>query len=287
MEQKSTPMLKSLTLGVIFIASLIIIFDKVERDFGRVWDGAEKGDGYGGGEYADEYFTDPACNVAGVAFRGDLYTYYNPELQSEDNIASSEDIIWFLEEAEKVSNIEVIILEVDSWGGSPVAAEELAHAIRQRITKPVIAQIREAGTSAAYWAASAADRIFASAISDVGSIGVTYSYIDQSKLNEQEGYTFNQVSTGKFKDYMNPEKPLTDEERALLERDAAVIHDIFVREVAEHRGMSVEEVQVLADGSSLPGVLAKDAGLIDEIGGLYEIENYIRNAYNIEPNICW
>jgi protease-4 len=135
--------------------------------------------------------------------------------------------------------------------------------------------------------ASASDYIFATELSDVGSIGVTMSYLDNSTYNQKEGYVYNSLSTGKFKDILNPEKQLTWEERRLLERDLEIIHDIFVKSVAANRGMEVGEANGLADGSSMLGEMALEAGLIDEVGGYYEIQNYLLNLIGEEPVICW
>src|SRR3989344_2116770 len=228
------------------------------------------------------------CSVAGIALHGTLqtYAYFDPETETGDDVASSEDIVYYIDLAEDEPDVKAILLEIDSYGGTPVAGEEVANALK-RATKPTVVQIREAGDSAAYWVASAGDIIFASELSDVGGIGVTQSYIDESKLNEKEGYTFNQLSTGKFKDILNPEKPLTAEERQLLERDLKIAHDAFVKAVSENRKMDINKVKALADGSSMLGGMALENGLIDRIGGFDEVETYLAELIGEEPNICW
>ncbi|PIR41327.1 MAG: signal peptide peptidase SppA [Candidatus Yanofskybacteria bacterium CG10_big_fil_rev_8_21_14_0_10_46_23] len=228
------------------------------------------------------------CNVAGIAIQGTLqtYGYFDPEAEFGDDIATSEEIAYSIELAEEENGVRAILLEIDSYGGSPVAAQEIEAALG-RITKPVVVQIREAGLSAAYWVATAGDIIFASELSDVGSIGVTQSYIDESKLNEKEGYTYNQLSTGKFKDILSPEKPLTSEERQLLERDLQITHDVFVKAVSENRDLDINKVKELADGSSMLGKMALENGLIDRIGGFYEVEEYLKDLIGEEPSVCW
>ena len=75
-----------------------------------------------------------------------------------------------------------------------------------------------------------------------------------------------QLSSAPFKDYGDPNKPLTAAERALFERDLKIYHEEFVRQVAKNRNMPVEEVAKLADGSSMQGTLALERGLIDALG---------------------
>ncbi len=228
---------------------------------------------------------DPSCNVAGINIHGDLYTYLSEDEYSGDN-ASGEDIYAALDDAEKNKQIRAAILDIDSYGGSPVAAEELSNKIRS-MEKPVIAVVRTVGASAAYWVASSADRVFASELSDIGSIGVSMSYADQSGLNQKEGYTWNSLSTGKFKDAGSSDKPLTAEERALFERDIKLTFEKFIADVAENRGLSVEKVRALADGSTMMGKQALTNGLIDEIGFMPEAEKYLKSTLSIEPVVCW
>ena len=106
-------------------------------------------------------------------------------------------------------------------------------------------------------------------------------------LNENEGYTYNQLSSGKFKDTGDTQKPLTDEERKYVMRDIMIIHDNFVKTVSENRGLTIEEVDAMADGSSMLGLAALEKGLIDRIGGQYEAEEYLMEILGEEPEICW
>ncbi|MDQ5883475.1 MAG: protease [Patescibacteria group bacterium] len=228
------------------------------------------------------------CNVIGINLHGEIFTYV-PLENEEGDYSSGENILSDLQEIEDSSENEgtkAVLIEIDSYGGSPVASEELANKIKS-YKLPVIAMVRDGATSGAYWVASASDRIFASKMSDIGGIGVTMSYLDDSKLNEQSGYTWNSLSTGKFKDSGSEQKPLTKEERALFERDLNIIHEEFVKAVSVNRNLSIEKVRELADGSSMLGEMAVKNGLIDEIGSYEEVEDYLKTKYGFEPEICW
>lgn len=280
--------IKVVVIGLVLIASAITIENELEYRLGvGIWDDESYYDDSYDDDGEDVSFKDDSCNVAGVILHGDLYTYGVDDPESPSDSTSAENLIYHLEQAEQLSNIDVILLEIDSYGGSPVAAEEVVATLQNYVTKPVVAQIREGAASAAYWIASASDVIFASALSDVGSIGVTASYLDEHELNLKEGYTFNQINTGKFKDTGNIEKPLTQEERALFQRDVDIIFEAFLKSVAENRGMEIDRVRALADGSTMLGEMAKENKLIDEIGGIYEVLDYIEANYDIDPVICW
>src|SRR3989338_10237745 len=134
--------------------------------------------------------------------------------------------------------------------------------------------------------ATGANRIFASRVSQVGIIGVTSSYTDNGNKNTREGLTYNSLSSGKFKDTGNTDKPLTYEERQLLMRDILKSHDIFVQMVAENRNLAIEKVKKLADGSTMLGDDALVNGLIDEIGGEPEAIEWLAGPLGQKVTVC-
>jgi len=151
---KMKKLLRVIFFIFVFIAAAIIIKDQVEYTFGLgYW-----ADDYG---YEEDSLAGGECNVSGLELRGDIMTYiYSDTADDVYPKTASEDLTYLIGEADKDDNIKAIIVEVDSYGGYPVAAEEISQAVEQA-GKPVIAMIREGGTSAAYWAVSGADRIFA------------------------------------------------------------------------------------------------------------------------------
>jgi len=230
------------------------------------------------------------CNVLGINLHGTLLTYLPPEgggsLIEDTDMVSSEDILYLIDQAIEDDKIKALILEVDSYGGLPVAGEEVAIALKAS-TKPTVAMIRQAGTSAAYWAATGAQRIFASKNSDVGSLGVTMSYLENVSKNQKEGLNFVSLSSGKYKDTGNPDRTLTDDEKALFMRDLKIVHQNFIDAVSVNRNLSIENVRAIADGSSVLGERAKALGLIDEIGSLLEVEKYLSEKIGEKSVICW
>lgn len=277
--------IRGLAFLIIFIGAFIIVKDEVSYQFGL---------GYYSDEYADEEYSDEEdydCNVYGIELRGDLVTYIPASSIAEDGSqlydeTDSDHITSLIEEAELDESIKAIMIEVDSYGGSAVAAEEVANALK-RAKKPTVAFVRSAATSAAYWAASGADIIFASALSDIGSLGVTMSYLDNTQKNSKEGLTYNSLSTGKFKDYGNPDKPLTDEEKRLIMRDLDIMHNLFIKAVSENRNLPIDKIKLLADGSSMPGEIALENGLIDRIGDYYDAQAYLNELIAEKAEICW
>lgn len=234
---------------------------------------------WGYGAWHDEWsgynasweISDGSCNIAILPIAGDIIPYpgankdgttFEKELPPTSN---PDDVLVLLRKAEEDPNILGVIVRIDSLGGTPVASELIANALKN-LSLPTVALIRESAASGGYLAATGANHIIASPFSDVGSIGITMSYLEDWEKNTKEGLRFISLSSGKFKDYTNPDKPLTADERALLERDLKIYHDQFVKEVSENRNLPIEDVARLADGSSMPGELALQNKLIDALG---------------------
>lgn len=234
------------------------------------------------------------CNVVGIEIRGCIMTYIPDNAESLagsvdsscEAITSSEEVVSKIKEATGNPNIKAVLLEIDSGGGSPVGAEEIASALKV-LDKPSIAWVRESAYSAAYLVASAADTVIASNSSDIGSIGVTMSYVDNAKQNVKDGLTYNQLTTGKYKDTGTPDRALTADERSLIQRDLDIILENFIQAVATNRSLSVAKVTALADGSTMLGRMALRNGLIDQLGTQEEVWEKLEADIKEKPEVCW
>lgn len=251
--------------------------------------------------YQSSSWNPATCNVLAVTLHGemmtsrsnipliDTVTLQQPDgstLLSAPNYSVSSDIEDALMRAKGDPSIKAVILDVDSPGGSGVAGQEIARALRA-LSKPSAAVVHGMAASGAYMAAIGADRIFALDWSDIGSIGVTSSYVDQVEKNRKDGYTYHTLSSGPFKDTGSPDKPLTPAEEALIMRDIKIGRDSFVQMVSLRRNLPVDAVSALADGSTMMGRQALAAGLVDEIGGLEEARTYIEEHIGEPVTVCW
>ena len=245
---------------------------------------------YGGGTrdiLTDDTNTDDNCNVLAFSIKGYLSTYIPKQpAEQEIDVSSSEDIVDGILLAQNDPEMKAIMLSIDSSGGDGVAGEEIATAL-ESFDKPSVAVIRSIGASAAYWASTGADKIYASKISDVGSIGVTASYLDESNKNAKDGYTFVELSSARYKDTGDPSKRLTQEEREILMSDLKKAHDVFVQDVATNRNLEVSAVQKLANGLTFIGEDALSYGLIDEIGDVASATKYLEEKIGEKAELCW
>jgi protease-4 len=230
------------------------------------------------------------CNVALIDIKGSLVTTYTPydTLISQGSIwpeVESDFIVSKIQAAAEDANIKAIVLNIDSPGGNAVAGEEIMNALLGA-DKPTVAHIRSIGTSAAYWAATGADQIFASKNSEIGSIGVTMSYLEEVKKNEKDGRVYRQITAGKYKDIGSPAKILTDEDRNILQQIIDQIQLNFIQAVAYNRKLDVTFVTRLADGASMLGEKALELQLIDSIGSLEDVKSYLKNFIGEDVEYC-
>ncbi len=216
------------------------------------------------GYNASARVSDGVCNIAVIPVQGDIIPY--PGQSGDDFVSTNpDDFRAMLRAAENDPDIYGVLVPIDSYGGAGAAGESIAMSMQETFL-PVAVLIRESAASAAYLAATGGDVVIASPFSDVGGIGVTMSYVENFRQNRDEGLDFVSLASAPYKDYLNPSRPLSEEERRILERDLAVWHDHFVALVAQNRGLSLEAVAALADGTSMPGELAVEAGLVDVVG---------------------
>ncbi|MBD3202996.1 signal peptide peptidase SppA [Candidatus Woesearchaeota archaeon] len=218
-------------------------------------------------------------NVAVIPIKGVISLETSQSLLGEAQGASSEVIVKDIEKAQKDPNIKAILFDINSPGGYPVATDEIGQKIKSS-NKLTVAVIREMGTSGAYWIASACDHIIANRMSVTGSIGVYGSYLEFSDFLERFNVTYQRFVAGKFKDIGTPYKEPSDKERDIYQELINKLHDFFIKEVSENRGLSLEETRKVANGLIYLGVEAKDLGLIDSMGNKKTAVRFIEEKIN-------
>lgn len=228
--------------------------------------------------------SDGICNIAVISVVGSIISYRGADENGSGNTlppsTNVSDTLFAIGRAEADPHIKGILARIDSPGGSPASSEMISKGFKET-TLPVAAFITDIGASGAYLIATGAKTIIASPFSNVGSIGVTMSYLENSQRDASNGVKYVSLSTGKFKDSGSPDKPLTDEERALFERDLSINHEQFVKEVSENRNIPLEDVKKLADGSTMPGSLALEHKLIDAVGDKETVRDWFAGKLGI------
>lgn len=178
-------------------------------------------------------------------------------------------------------SVKAVVLRIDSPGGSALASDLLWRALMQlRAKKPLIVSVGDMAASGGYYLASAANRIFAEPTSIVGSIGVVGGKLAFARALDSIGVHVEPIgapgsSAAKRASYQSPLLPWDPVTRERVRSEMTAVYELFVRRVAEGRGIGADVVASSAEGRIFAGPAAQSAKLVDEWGGL---ERAIRAA---------
>ena len=174
-----------------------------------------------------------------------------------------------IEALAETKGVKAIVLDINSPGGSVGAVQEVySRILRVKKEKkiPFVALFGDVAASGGYYIASACDKIVAHPGTLTGSIGVIFAVSNMEGLFSKVGYKVDPIKSGKHKDIGSPARPMTAEERKILQDLIDDAYGQFVQAVADGRHLSVEEVKPLADGRIYSGNQALANKLVDVLG---------------------
>jgi protease-4 len=200
-----------------------------------------------------------------------------------DGGASAEKIMMGLQDAMEDEAVKAVVLRINSPGGSPVQAALVYDEIRRLRglhNKPIYAVIEEMGTSAAYYIAAAADAIYVSPASVVGSIGVRMDGFGATELMQKLGVERRLLTAGKDKGFLDPFSPINPEQVAHAQALLGQIHAQFVAAVKAGRGAKLKEAPnvELFGGLFWTGQQAVALGLADDTGSVESVARDVVGA---------
>jgi protease-4 len=169
--------------------------------------------------------------------------------------------------------VKAIVLDINSPGGSVGAVQEIySRILRVKKTKhiPFVALFGDVAASGGYYIASACDKIVAHPGTLTGSIGVIFEVQNMEGLFSKIGFKMDPIKSGAHKDIGSPARPMTPEERKILQDLIDDAYGQFVQAVADGRKMKVEEVKPLADGRIYSGTQALSNHLVDQLGDSHD-----------------
>ena len=195
-------------------------------------------------------------------------------------------IVAALRHARRDRRARGVLLWVDSPGGS-AEASDLIHreVVRVKEKKPVVAYFGEVAASGGYYVAAHANAIVAQPLGLTGSIGVVSARLMASQLLDRVGIRTEVLRTGPHADIFSPHRPLTPDERALMNRELDAFYDSFVALVADGRGRPFEEIEPLARGRVWLAADAHRHGLVDELGGMDVALDRLRESIDAPPQL--
>ncbi len=174
-----------------------------------------------------------------------------------------------LRKAVKNSHVKGVLFRIDSPGGTVPTSQEIADEIKalKEKQKPVVVSMGDVAASGGYYVACNADKIVANPGTITGSIGVIMSNINLKGLGDKLGLQPQVIKSGQFKDIGSPYRPMTPEEKLILQGLILDAYDQFTTAIAEGRKIPLETVRKIADGRIYSGRQALKLNLVDKIGG--------------------
>lgn len=167
-------------------------------------------------------------------------------------------------------SVKALVLRVNSPGGSAQASEIIWHEINLTKEKmPVIVSMGDYAASGGYYISANADTIVADNNTLTGSIGVFGLLMNTKALFENTiGLKSDTVNTNPNADFYNTNRDMSAVEQEILRRSVNKTYQLFLKRVADGRGMSVADVDKIAQGRVWTGTNAKELGLVDVLGGI-------------------
>jgi len=191
-----------------------------------------------------------------------------------------------LRRAARRGAVKALIVEIDSPGGTFVGGEALYNHLRSVAEeKPVVAVMGGTATSAAYMAAIGTSRVFARNGTVTGSIGVIMQTADITGMLEKLGIKPETVKSGPLKGQPNPIEPFLPAAREATEVVVGDLFAMFVDMVATRRKMDRDKVLALSDGRVYSGRQAREAGLVDAIGGVAEARRWLAENHQVDAGL--
>ena len=218
---------------------------------------------------------DYATILSSKKYHGDktiavLYAVGDITESGNDGITSDRLVPQILDLA-KESDIDGLILRVNSGGGSAYASEQIWEALEQfklLTGKPYYVSMGDVAASGGYYISCGADRIYAEPVTLTGSIGIFGLIPDAHRLlNDKIGVHTSTVATnrGQFPGLLNA---MTPDQRNAMQSYVDRGYELFVKRCAEGRGVSVDSIKAIAEGRVWDGLTASRIGLVDRLGGL-------------------
>ncbi|MET3979442.1 protease-4 [Mucilaginibacter sp. UYP25] len=188
----------------------------------------------------------------------------------DDNSIGSETISKELRKVRNDDKVKAVVLRVNSPGGSSLASDVIWREVMlTKKVKPIIISMGDVAASGGYYIACAADSIIAEPNTITGSIGIFAILPNMQKLfTDKLGLSFDGVKTGKYADLGDVSRPLTPEERAILQNSVNHGYDDFTKAVAKGRGKTQEYINSIGQGRVWTGTQALKIGLVDRLGNI-------------------
>ena len=194
-----------------------------------------------------------------------------------------------LRQARDDDNVKAVVLRVDSPGGSAFASEIIRNEVDalQEAGKPVVISMSSVAASGGYWISASADKIIAQPTTITGSIGIFGILTTFEKGLEKMGIHSDGISTSPFNG-IGLTRPLDKDVAQVMQLGIEHGYYRFIKLVSDHRDMSLDAVDNVAQGRVWTGKDALEHGLIDQLGDFDDAVQAAAELANMDAyNLYW
>jgi len=226
-----------------------------------------------------DYVNDVNLNIKKVSAKDQIAVIFaQGEIQGGEgnvNTIGEGSINRALKEARKNDKIKAVVLRVNSPGGSALTSDIIWREIElTKKVKPVIVSMGDVAASGGYYIACNANKIFAEPGTITGSIGVFGMVPNFKKVADKFGVNAEAVKTHENATGYSVFEEMSPKYKQTLTESIEIIYDTFISRVAEGRKMDKAKVDEMAQGRVWTGTMAKQLGLVDELGSLDDAITY-------------
>ncbi|MBS1656219.1 MAG: signal peptide peptidase SppA, partial [Bacteroidetes bacterium] len=192
--------------------------------------------------------------------------------KSEDGNIGSDTYRQLIRKARLDKSIKAIVFRVNSGGGSSLASENIWRELElAKQDKPVVVSFGDVAASGGYYISCAADSIFALPTTITGSIGV-FGIIPNMEgfFKNKLGITFDGVKTAPYANVGAVYRPLSDNEKKMMQTQIELTYTQFKQRVADGRKRDTAYIDSIAQGRVWTGQRAISIGLVDKFGGMQD-----------------
>lgn len=229
-----------------------------------------------------------AVSVALVRISGNIRSGHDRQGRSGPRATGSQSLRRALSQITKSQRVRALVVRVDSPGGSALASDlmwrELTLAAAKKPT--FVSMVNVAASGGYYTSGIKGVPVWASPTTLTGSIGVVGGKFELSGLLGKLGVGHESVTSGPRAAFYSPAQPWSDADLQKVEQDIDASYRDFVTKMADARGMSFDALHEVAQGRVWTGRQARDAALVDHLGGLHEVERAVRERLALPRHVA-
>ncbi len=201
-----------------------------------------------------------------------------------ENRAGDLSVVQTIRQISKDKQVVGVIVYVNSRGGSATSSESIRIALEKLgMLKPLIVVMGPVAASGGYWVSLPGRFIFSQPNTITGSIGVVGGKFADVGFLEKLFINQENIQRGKNRHIFEMAKPFSHRERAIMEDIIKRLYEMFVEKISKSRDLDSDFIHTIGGGRVWTGRQALERGLIDELGGIYQAIEKMKEIANLDP----